>query len=70
MTEDNLQWLTLAFMFLWLLMISRWVSETTTLLKSWWNDHLRDMIKDRWKGGGRVEPTRPWPDPPKRNGND
>jgi len=60
MTEDHLQWLTLAFMFFWLLMISRWVGETTNLLKAWWSDWLKPNIK-----GGLIKPTRLWPDPPK-----
>jgi len=75
MSEDTLQWLALLGMFAWLTMISLWIGETTTLLKDWWGDWLKPMIKDRGKpagdeSGGKVKPTRPWPDPPNRNGND
>ena len=78
MSTDTLQWLALAFMFFWLLMISMWIGETTTLLKSWWNDWLKGMIKDRGKPptgygyepGVRYIPRPLTSEPQKRNGDD
>lgn len=90
MSSDILQWVAIIGMFVWLLMISMWISETTELLKAWWGDFLRDVASkeyrerlekvrgwepkkqkpEPWRHGTRIEPTEPWPDPPKTNGDD
>ncbi len=76
MTEDHLQWICIIGIFAWLTMISLWIGETTTLLKDWWNDHLRGwIIRDHKVSSGYEpgEPNKPRPltsEPQKRNGDE
>ncbi len=77
MTEDHLQWIAIIGIYAWLLMISLWIGETTTLLKDWWNDHLKGwIIRDHNKVSAGYEPGEPYKpkplryDPQKRNGDD
>ena len=78
MTEDHLQWIAIIGIYAWLVMISMWIGETTTLLKDWWSDHLRGWIirdhRDKVSSGYEPgEPYKPRPltsEPQKRNGDD
>lgn len=75
MDSETFQWICIGTLFLWVIVISKWISETTDLLKSWWRDFLEDMIgvhfKTRLKGRRwsfsskqmRVRPPVEWPPP-------
>ena len=58
MNEDTLQWLALGFLGFWLLMISLWIGETTSLLKTWWREFLRDLVAKEYRD--RLEKVRGW----------
>lgn len=58
MTEDTLQWIAIAVIVAWLIFISNWIGETTELLKSWWNDALREIFAKEYRD--RLERIRGW----------
>ncbi len=58
MTEDGLQWIAIVFLLFWLTMTSVWIGETTSLLRTWWEDFLRDMVSKEYRD--RLEKVRGW----------
>lgn len=80
MTEDILQWMAIVFLLFWLTMTSVWIGETTSLLRTWWEDFLREMVSreyrdrlERVRGWGPKKPYEPKPlryQPQKRNDDD
>jgi len=57
-TEDTLQWIAIAVIVVWLILISNWISETTELLKTWWKDFLSDMVSKEY--AERLKDVRGW----------
>ena len=49
MSLEIFQWICIGTLFIWVIVISKWITETTDLLKSWWNDFLVDLIGDEYK---------------------
>lgn len=58
MSEDTLQWIAIIGIYAWLVMISLWIGETTTLLKDWWGGFLRNLAAKEYRE--QLEKVKGW----------